>query len=156
MALIKDTNSYATVAEADAYFADRLGADVWLTLTPEKKSQALIAATLHVDGLRWKGSAISASQSLAFPRSGYYLDTVVGDAVAMDPVPPRIIKGTFEMALHLINNEGVQEASSTLKSLKVGPIELTDMRDVQKTSPIANNLFRDMLDSRRRTWWRAN
>ena len=156
MALVKNTNSYVTVAEADAYFADRLSNDVWSVLSPEKKAQSLVAATEYIDGLRWKGSAVDSQQALAFPRVGSYYDAKLGAYQEMNPTPSRVITSVYETAMHLVKNEGVQEANSVIKGLKVGPIELTDIRAVSVTSPVVSNLLRDMLDNSGRTWWRAN
>lgn len=44
MALQVGTNSWVSQAEADAYLADRLGADAWTGATSQKKDQALVTA----------------------------------------------------------------------------------------------------------------
>lgn len=65
-------NSYASVAEASAFFADRLsppGWD-WETVPLLQKQQALVEATQDLECLRFKGYPATHSQRLAFPRCG--------------------------------------------------------------------------------------
>ena len=45
MALVKGVNSYATVAEADAYFLNRLDVAAWNDADETQKYQSLITAT---------------------------------------------------------------------------------------------------------------
>jgi hypothetical protein len=42
--VIKGTNSWQTILEADDYFASKFGADIWLTLSTAIKTQLLISA----------------------------------------------------------------------------------------------------------------
>ena len=97
MALIKGTNSYRTVEEADAYFEDRLDAAAWTSASDELKGQALVTATAILDNMNWNGYAVSESQSLAFPRIGSYFDPRKGVEVSFDDVDtPEMIKALFK------------------------------------------------------------
>ena len=158
MALEKGVNAYVSVADADAYFADRLGGEIWLGLSEQVRAAALISATKHIDGMHWKNSAISASQPLAFPRDGTYFDNRVGAYVAMNPVPHNVEIATCETALYLVNNQSVLDGQTSVKGLKVGPIELTEISSVSQTAPMADVYLKDLKASIsvRRQWWRAN
>ena len=156
MALEKDVNSYATVAEADAYFADRLSGASWASISPEMKAKALISATQKLDEMRWKNSAIASDQPLAFPRTGSYFDKRMGAYIPMTPTPNAIRISAIEMALFLLENPDSQETGSYVKELKVGPIELKGLERTSKQPSVVQNALADMLDGSGRQWWRAN
>jgi hypothetical protein len=158
MALVKGVNSYATVAEADAYFADRLDVAAWTSTTPEQKAQALVTATSVLDDLQWTGTAISESQKLAFPRSGQYFDPRVGTKVWLsDTVPTRVINATFEQAYHLLNNDGLLDNTGTVRDLSITSIDLIGLRNPNVLSPSAKRQIKAILvNSGSSNWWRSN
>lgn len=158
MALTKGTNSYVTVAEADAYFTDRLEVSAWDAAVDLTKQKALITATAALDEMSWTGYAISDSQPLAFPRIGEYFDPRLGVMVYLDEtVPDRILKATFELALHLLNNEGVLTSSSSVTDLSVGPIQLTSIRQASAVPSSVRRIAAPLLANQgSTTWWRAN
>lgn len=68
-------NSLATVAEADAYFANIYGRADWATLGNDAKAQLLITATTHIEMQSFVGrkimerySDVGQEQALSFPR----------------------------------------------------------------------------------------
>ena len=62
-------NSYVSVADADAYFANLLSFDQWDGLGDEDtKARALITATAALDQLTFWGDAVTTTQALRFPR----------------------------------------------------------------------------------------
>ena len=66
-----NSESYATVAEADLYFSNR-GEATWAALTEPQKEQNLRKATdymTQIYRLRWKGSRVTVDQSLDWPRA---------------------------------------------------------------------------------------
>jgi hypothetical protein len=159
MALAKGTNSYATVAEADAYFADRIDVAAWLAASPEQKAQALITASKWLDDMNWAGTAISESQSLAFPRMGQYFDPRLGTFITYDgvTVPNRVIQAVYELAYHMINNDGVLDDSGGVKSLTVGPISLNFIEAPAKIPPTVKRVIKPLLvNAGSSAWWRAN
>jgi hypothetical protein len=159
MALVKGTNSLATVAEADAYFADRLDAAAWTSASDTLKSQALVTATSMLNDMAWAGVAVSESQNLAFPRVGSYFDPLLGFAVALDGVttPERIIKGVYELAYHLLNNDGVLDNTGGVESIEVGPIKLTNIKAPNAVPLVARRLISPLLlNGGSSLWWRAN
>lgn len=125
---IAGANSYATVADADAYFTER-GVTAW-TGTDDAKKVLLIRATDYIElrfAARFKGATEfpDAPQGLSFPRTG-----ITGYA----GVPACLKKATFEYALRAIAGPLAPdlpfEANGlqlTAKRTKVGPIE-TDLQ----------------------------
>ena len=92
MPLTPGTDTYATEAELDAYAAARS-----ITVTG---SQSVIL-TLAMDYLatledQWQGLRTSASQALAWPRTGVY---VYGTALADDAIPQSLKDAQIRLAL---------------------------------------------------------
>lgn len=157
MALVKGTNSYATVEEADAYFADRLDVAAWTDADPSQKAKALVTATSVLDEQQWTGSAISESQLLAFPRIGGYYDPKLGTFIEFSLVPSRIIFATFEQSYHLLNNDGLLDDSGSVTNLSVSSINLSTIIAPNRLSGTARKLISPMLANGSGTnWWRAN
>lgn len=83
--------SYATVPEADTYFATRLHAEAWSSASDADKQKALDMATRQIDRRPLKGERNENDQANAFPR---YPDTEV----------PQVVKdATYEQALWLLS-----------------------------------------------------
>lgn len=159
MALTKGTNSYVSVIEADSYFADRLDVDAWATASNTQKEQSLVTSTKVLETLDWTGVAVSDSQSLAFPRTGTYFDPRLGYDVSLSSVAVtnRINSATFELAYHLLNNDGLLDDTGNVDKLTVGKIDLTTIRRPDTLPSIVRNLIRPLLvNSGSNTWWRAN
>lgn len=68
MALVVGTNAYLAVADATAYFADRLHSAAWTSASEADKAAALVTASRAVDGLPLQGRVVLTSQAMAFPR----------------------------------------------------------------------------------------
>ena len=159
MALVKNTNSYVDLAEADDYFADRLDAAAWDTAANALKEQALVTATFMLDQRHWVGVAVSTTQLLAFPRNGIYFDPRIGADVTLESnvVTDRVIKATYEQAYHLLNNDGLLDNTGNVEDIKVGPIELNNVRASSKVSSIVKDLIKPLLiNAGSSLWWRAN
>jgi len=159
MALVKDTNSYVTLLEAEAYLIDRLDVPAWNAASDSVKEQALVTATTMLDNLIWTGYAVSDSQLLAFPRYGDYFDPRVGADVILesDVVPTRILKATYELAYHLILNTGLLDDSGTVRNIVVSTIRLDRVEKASELPPIVNNFITPLLKNRGAVhWWRAN
>jgi len=168
MALVKGTNSYVTLNEADSYFDDRLDASAWDDASAFNREQALVTATNMLEDKEWLGVSVSGTQVLAFPRSGSFTDPSRGyrqvftndySFVATDEVDTtlnrdiRLLrKACFELAYHLLNNEGLTDGTGTVESLKVGPIELTEVKNASTTSSTVNKVIRTMIRNSNRYW----
>jgi hypothetical protein len=158
MALVKGTNSYVTVEEAVTYFDDRLDVAAWTSASDDQKRQSLITATAILDDLEWTGVAVSDSQSLAFPRTGRYFDPRVGYIVDLPITTPKTIqRATFEVAYHLLNNDGLLDDVGDVKTLEVGTITLSDLRAASRIPGHVTKMIRPLLNNRgSSSWWRAN
>ena len=158
MAVLKGTNSYLSVDDANAYLLDRLDVAEWLASSDDAKSQALITATRVLDSLDWTGCVIDENQALAFPRVGSYKDPKIGYVVQLgNTVPRRITEATADLAYHLLNNDGLMDDTGGIKSLNVSSINLVGIvapnlipRDVaRKIQPL-------LVNNGSRSWWRSN
>lgn len=125
---LPSANSYISVADADAYFAER-GNAAWAALDNAAKEVALIQGTEFID-LRWgqklKGGQVSTEQALAFPRSGVY--SAQGALYSADSVPRRVALACCEYALQSTAGAlyGTPAAPSSgevkKKKVQVGPV----------------------------------
>lgn len=100
-----DANSYLSVAKATTLLSDlpaSVGIAAWLTLTTAQKEQSLVAATMAINPLQWKGQPASSEQSLAWPRriiADYYY-------APEDELPVDFEIGVAYMAAFLGTNGG--------------------------------------------------
>lgn len=157
MALVKGSNSYVTVLEADEYFSTRLDSTLWDEIDTTRKAQALVTATSILDSQSWTGTASTDSQLLAFPRSCVYFDPMLGITVVPTNVPVRIIKATCEQAFHLLNNSGLLDDSGGVTNLNVGSISLSSIRSPSLIPGVVRKLIEPLLINAGSTaWWRAN
>lgn len=68
------TDSYiTTLTEADAFFANRLGTDVWDDASDADQTKALQMATTRIDSLDYQGYKYLSTQDRQFPRK-YSID----------------------------------------------------------------------------------
>jgi len=168
MALVLNTNSYVTIAEADEYFVTRIDSAEWTDATTEVKEQALVTATQLVDDNAWIGFAVSSSQALAWPRkNAVYYSKRMGTQIRIDEVttPNEVKVATFEQALHLVVNEDVLGGQiQTFESISVGSISLSDSNQDVKTIPkkpyTSTAHIQELLvrggGRMGSLWWRAN
>jgi len=67
----ENANSFLSVARATTLLGDLPVSDgitAWLALTEAEQEQTLVAATMTINPLKWKGITASSTQSLAWPR----------------------------------------------------------------------------------------
>lgn len=124
-------NSYAEVAEVDAYHEARLHNSLWTAITDaELKKAAIIWATRIVDlYMLWKGAKKTSTQALKWPRlhahdsDGFILGY---DYVSKSYVIAQAIKDAVsELAFLLVESDIVSDSdSSNLSGLKVDVISL--------------------------------
>lgn len=114
---LSDANSYASVAEADAYFASRPRSTSWASLTVDAKGGYLVHATRYLDAsVIWEGTRTESFQALEFPRAGIDMDLSVPTAIKI---------ALYEIAYLMIGRDITAEpATSGFSKLVVGPIEV--------------------------------
>jgi hypothetical protein len=115
--------SYASVADADAYFA-RLGVAAWALLTEPQKEAGLRRGAQYLETtFEFGGTRSSAVQALAFPRTGMRLH---GFQVAPDSIPSRLVDANCELAMRAATGELFTDRDAQeVKSVTVGPISQT-------------------------------
>lgn len=160
MALTLNVNSYATIPMATLYFEDRLDVAAWDSANDLQRAQALVTASLMLNEIRWVGKATSPSQKLAFPREGFYYDTMLETDVSLvgTVVPDRIIESTYELAYHLLNNDGLLDNAGTIANLQVGPIKIDTIVAPARFPNKVRRLFNPLVagGAGSHSWWRAN
>ena len=161
MALVKGTNSYVDLDEAEVYFEDRLDVAAWTDADDESKEQALVTATMLLEEQPWTGYAADETQSLAFPRVGEYFDPRLGINVQLkstdSDVPVRLKKATYELAYHLINNDGILDSTGKVTDIEVGSISLKTVMTPNVLPNLVRRMIKPLLISGGgRTWFRAN
>lgn len=109
-----DANSYADVADGDAYHDGHLYATAWTGATPDRKAAALVMATRLIDSqFQFNGGRTSASQALQWPRAECrdpdkgllavsVLLPMLSNFVDYNVVPPAVVQATCEMARELL------------------------------------------------------
>jgi hypothetical protein len=157
MALTLGVNSFVSLEEFDTYVADRVDMAASTDADDTTRSQALVSATDLLNELPWTGAMIDSDQPLAFPRNGSYFDTKVGGLVLLNGIPKRIKQATYELAHHILNNEGLQDRTGSVINMQVGSVNLSKI-EIAPVIPLkVMNMIRPMFINRgARSWWRAN
>ena len=116
MAVIVGTNSYGSVAEADAYFADSLKKPLWDNFTPTTKGQALVEVTRILERQTYSGEKETPTQALAFGRTG------IKDCEGVDLTPAESLEAfkpvQFEYALEVASNPSLINSTSTADNIQ--------------------------------------
>lgn len=129
------SNSYATVAEADAYHVNHLYATAWTGATTSNKEAALIWATRLLDEqVDWQGSASNLTQALRWPRYGVYnYDVVFFDHTT---IPTWLKNATAELARWLLSEDRTAERIIGLRSVKADVVAVDfDKYDLKPILP---------------------
>lgn len=125
MSLTPGEDSFVTLAEADAYFADRLEADTWEAYGEQQKEASLRGAF----------DRITASCVCDFPTP-----------YTPENAPPVTKKAQMEWAIGLSKAEEIDELSETdLSALKAGPVELKFVKNDSGGNQGLNNFIKSML-----------
>ena len=166
MAVVKGTNSYASLAEAEAYFAERIDTEAWDTATAPDKEKALITATRLIDDkYEFVGMVAATEQPLSWPRMGVaYRDGQRGtwEQPGATVVPSRVTRATLEQAIHLLLNENLLDSSNqTFEKIQIGSIKLEDSASDFKAAPIMASMVATLLkpllvSGGSNMWWRSN
>jgi hypothetical protein len=109
-----DANSYADVADADAYHEAHLYAAAWTAAAAENKTKALVMATRLIDAqFQFNGVKTSGEQALQWPRArcvdpdrggnaGFLSLPLGAQYLDSDRVPKAVVDATCEMARELL------------------------------------------------------
>lgn len=129
--VVAGAESYAAVADADTYHANRGNTD-WAAAGTPAKEQALRKATdymLQTYRPRWKGYRKSAAQALDWPRSFVYLEPYISGAVGPYPylvsdssVPAEVKNSCCELARRALTADLRADLDRQALREQVGPI----------------------------------
>lgn len=109
-----DANSYADVADGNAYHDGHLYASAWTAATDAQKTTALVMASRLIDAeFQFNGTRTNAVQGLQWPRARcpepdaihvplQALLPIPSDFVRFDSVPKAVIQASCEMARELL------------------------------------------------------
>lgn len=123
-----DADSYATLAEADAYNASRPFSTAWAGTDAVKEAALREAARLLDSSFRWTGAAVDETQALTWPRSG--MSTRNGFAIPTTgaaSIPKALKEAQSEFARQLLAADRTADSGPEKKgitSLKVGPVAI--------------------------------
>jgi hypothetical protein len=143
-----DANSYANVADGDAYHEGHLYATPWTGATADQKAAALVMATRLIDSqYQFSGVKAQSAQALQWPR----LDCPDPDADANDGgmvfenvVPKAVLNATCEMARELLVTD--RTAAPQGEGLKYQNIGTTQTGyDPEDRRPIISHVAQAML-----------
>jgi len=135
-----NSNSYASVATADAYHQDR-GNVEWNALTEEDKEARLIKATTFLDGnYTFPGYKSTREQALEWPR----IDAVDSYGWLLEGVPQQVVFATCEAALI---ETLVETQARAVSSESVGQISVSYERGARQGNsyPQVDQLLRRIL-----------
>lgn len=150
------SESYASVAEADAYLSAR-GATAWVALQDEAKEQALRRATdymVQTYRTRWKGFRVKPTQSLDWPRYDVQQPDAVGPDgyggvpfYAPDTVPREVRYACMELAVRATAGDLLDDLDPLVLSESVGPISTSYAPGASRhrTFPAVDRLLQPML-----------
>lgn len=119
-----DAESYASVAQADAYHAARANT-AWAPLDATLKEALLRRASEYMVGQyreRWKGQRTTSAQALDWPRYGVELEDV-GSNVASDLVPAEVRNSCIILALESNSGPLAPPLKRAVKEKVIGPIK---------------------------------
>jgi hypothetical protein len=120
------SNSYLTLAAAEAYFLGRLSTGAWDDADEDEREAALIMATSRLDREAYQGCIVSSTQRLQWPRS--FVPTRTTGWYSSAAIPQPVQDATCELALALLNDPAMFDAASGLlefDNLSLGSLSVT-------------------------------
>lgn len=116
----ESANSYATVAEADAFIDNLYLAEDWNMLSDDDKMRLLIAATTLIDDLPTLYDSYTGTQALNYPVS----------VKGVESGTTEVVKATIIQAWYMYNNietynDAVNESISNIKTQNLGSVQMT-------------------------------
>jgi hypothetical protein len=152
-----DANSYADVADGDAYHDGHLYAEAWTTADADRKAAALVMATRVIDAMfRFNGFKRMTSQALQWPRrecrdpdaqNGVVpgLLLIRGPWVDETKVPAAVVAATCEMARALLEADRTENPMGEgLKTFRLEGAVTVDFLPADR-APIVPALVQGML-----------
>jgi hypothetical protein len=154
---LANANTYASVADGDAYHDGHLYATSWTGATTANKEKALALATRLIDAsYQFNGWKTKSTQALQWPREGALdpdrktmafsaLQNVFGPYFESDKIPKALIDATCEMAREVLvtDRTDAPDGEGIVQLSVVGSLNLIfDKKDRQ---PVISHLAQSML-----------
>lgn len=148
-------NSYVTLAEAETYFADRVGASDngnWNkdasgnSRTDAQKSTALVTATRRIDEERFFGTKTTGGQALKWPRTEVIDED--GEEYSSASIPRLVKEATYLTALELLRVDFLQENYlDNVDFMSTGTVQIKQFTQgsVGKLPAEARRLLRNLM-----------
>lgn len=136
-------NTYATRAEADTYFGDRLHAAAWTAATNDDKDRALLWATVRLEQEQenYIGARTSTDQALAWPRGGVVVD---GIPIDHDEVPVLVKRAQMELAFALLAGDILADSGlEAFDEVTIGPLSI-DPRHEHRSGALPEAVRREL------------
>lgn len=115
-------NSYVSLAEADAYFAESFGRTAWAS--SGDKESLLVSASKYLDMfLTWDGVKATDEQSMEWPRKFAYDKTRREYSSSIIPMPVKF--ATYELAYYMLVNGDLSFEEQTIDRVKVGTVDVS-------------------------------
>lgn len=141
-----DANSYVTLAEANAYFEDRMHSSAWET---SDKEGLLITSSQMLDWyIKWKGTKSTTAQAMLWPRTDVMRPdgTVIGD----DELPPEIKTAVYEQALANIETDRTgDDPLAGIGQLKAGSLMIkagAEKPNQTNAKPLPSHVYQILKD----------
>jgi len=147
---LTNSNSYASVAEGNAYHEAHTYATTWTGAATATKEAALVFATRLLDQhVAWYGARCTEDQALRWPRLGV-LD-LDGYEIDSNVIPPELKNATCELARLLIASDRTADSSGMgLRSVQAGSVAVEwDKSWLPKEVPDSAWIFISGLGARR-------
>lgn len=120
-------NSYATVAEASAYFDGRLVTAAWDDADDEQRAKALVSATRRIDREPFIADRSKHDQALEWPR--WPVANPFGQAYGTEEIPQFLKEAVYELAYDFLTTPTTDREqpvqAQPLTSLSAGSVSLT-------------------------------
>lgn len=152
-----DANAFASVAAVDQYWDNHGAPTTWTGLAQATKEKHIRMATQYlmaVYGERWKGTRLSSTQALDFPRWGIRVRD--GWILNADTIPQSLIDATAEAAHRdATETDGLlpdldAPASVEEEMIKAGPIteriKYADAKPPRPAFTIIENILRELIE----------
>ena len=154
---LANANTYVALADADAYFANRIN-DTWLNGTDDQRSSALIQATQYLDSrYTFKGVPLTDTQALQWPRQappyqttvGFITEVYAGDSTLTAQLAwpvQRVKDATCEAALRALTGSLYQDEDSRIvTSEKVDVVAVTYAEHSRNGGQVRIAIIDDLL-----------
>ena len=124
-----NSNSYVTLAEADAYFDGSMHNTDWNNHSDAKKEAALIQATQWLDYLGWSGDCCGTTQRLRWPRKNV---KCMCQEATCTMIPLQVKQATFELAFKLVHDPDAISGGVKGNGAATGPVKRNKLGDLEQ------------------------